>query len=184
MNVKIGSKKQNFGLRFLIVFLPNLLFFIDLFIAIFLNLLFGLPWLLFPKYDILYYWRFIELIIGYILSVSGIIFLTWGTLSIGISRAEGKEIGNSLERSKLIISGAYAHCRHPITLGFIFVIPGTSLIFDSVTLMILTIIYIPKMIILLIYEEKELRRRFGEKYDTYKTEVPFLIPRKAKNRLL
>jgi len=127
-------------------------------------------------------WRLIELTIGYILTVLGTIFLTWGTLSIGISRAEGGEIDKSSEKSSLITKGAYALCRHPITLGFIFAIPGIALIFDSTTLILATIIYIPKMFLLLIYEERELLRRFGKDYEEYRTSVPFLIPRKKLNK--
>jgi len=180
MSSKIDSDNKKTGSRFIIVILPNLLFFIDLIIAYFLNLALGLPWLLFPGDDISNPLRFIGLIIGYVLTILGTVLLTWGTLTIGVSRAEGKEVGSSSDTSRLITEGPFAFCRHPITLGFIFAIPGIAFTFDSVTLLIMTLLYLPKMILLLIYEEKELMRRFGAAYEKYKKEVPFLIPRKRK----
>jgi len=179
MKTKNDLQVPKTGSRFVIVILPNLLFFIDLFLAIILIHLFGLPWLFFPGDDISHPLRFILLIIGYILTILGTILLTWGTLTIGVSRAEGNEISSS-DKSHLITEGPYAYIRHPITLGFIFAIPGIAFTFDSVALLIMALLYIPKMILLLLYEEKELMRRFGEIYKKYKDSVPFLIPRKRK----
>ncbi|MFX0034238.1 MAG: methyltransferase family protein [Candidatus Hermodarchaeota archaeon] len=172
-NYSQGKKKSS---RFIIVIFPNVLFFIILGIMIYLWFLFELPWLFFPRYDVSFPLRLAELILGYLLTIGGLYFFTWGLTSITRARASGQEIGKSLEYSTLIKSGAFSICRHPITLGFIFILPGVSLIFDLIPLVLMTFIYNPMLIAILFYEEKELIQRFGENYIDYKKKVPFLIP--------
>jgi len=162
---------------FIIIVLPNLLFFIVLGIVIYLFFLFELPWIFFSGYDVSHPWRLIELILGTVLTIIGLYFFTWGLTTITKDRASGIEIDKTLEFSTLITDGAFALCRHPITLGFIFIMPGFAFIFDFIPLMLVTLIYIPMLISLLFYEEKELNQRFGEVYKNYKNKVPFLFPR-------
>jgi protein-S-isoprenylcysteine O-methyltransferase Ste14 len=185
VNIGINPKneKKN-GSSFIIVIFPNLLFFIVLGIIIFLFFLFDLPWILFSGNDVTYPWRLIELIIGSLLMIGGLYFFTWGLTTITRERASGKEIGHSDENSTLISDGAFALCRHPITLGFIFLMPGISFIFDFIPLMLMTPFYTPLLISLLFYEEKELIQRFGERYKNYKDNVPLLIPRIKKSNSL
>lgn len=149
-----------------------------------LLILFELPWILFPGNDVTYPWRLIELIIGTLLMIGGLYFFTWGLTTITRERASGKEIGQSIEVSTLILDGAFGICRHPITLGFIFLMPGISFIFDFIPLMLMTPFYTPLLISLLFYEEKELVQRFGESYKSYKEKVPLLIPRIKKSNSL
>ncbi|MFX0031327.1 MAG: methyltransferase family protein [Candidatus Hodarchaeota archaeon] len=180
MNKDINLNNKKKYSRFIIVILPNVSFFIELGLITLLFLWFELPWLFLPNYDVLYPWRLVELIIGYLLTIFGIYFFTWGLTSISTARASGKEIGKTIENSKLITGGAFAICRHPISLGFVFILPGFTLIFDLVPFALLTIIYIPLLIALLTYEEKELHQRFGEEYVMYKERVPFLIPKQIR----
>jgi protein-S-isoprenylcysteine O-methyltransferase Ste14 len=156
-----GDKRYS---SFVIVIFPNVLFFILLGIILLLFFLLKLPWLFFPGYDVTFPLRLIELIVGYLLSIGGLYFFTWGLTTITRVRASGKEIGESNERSTLITTGAFAVCRHPITLGFVLLLPGFSLIFDLIPL-------------ILLYEEKELTHRFGKKYLEYRSKVPLLLPR-------
>ena len=176
------TQNKNKGSYFLIVVFPNLLFFIVLGIIICIFFLLELPWLFFPRCDVSCLWRLIELILGYILTVIGLHVFSWGLTSITRARASGQEIGKTLEYSTLITSGAFAICRHPITLGFIFIMPGFAFIFDLIPLVVTTILYTPMLIALLFNEEKELNQRFGEQYKNYKNEVPFLIPRFKRNK--
>ena len=177
----MSDEKQKRSSYFVIVVFPNVLFFIVLGIMIYLWFLFRLPWLFFPGYDVSFPLRLIELIFGYLMTIGGLYFFTWGLTSITRARASGQEIGKTLEYSTLITSGAFANCRHPITLGFIFLLPGMGFIFDLIPLILMTFIYNPMLIALLYYEEKELNQRFGESYKDYKKKVPFLIPRFKKN---
>lgn len=169
---------------FIIVILPNLSFFIILGIIIVLFFFFRLPWILFPGKDVLYPWRIAELVVGTLLLIGGLYFFTWGLTTITRERASGKEIGKSIDNSTIITNGAFALCRHPITLGFIFLQPGIAFIFDFVPLMLMTPFYTPLLILLLFYEEKELIQRFGESYKNYKDRVPLLIPKIKKSNSL
>ncbi|MFW9830994.1 MAG: methyltransferase family protein [Candidatus Thorarchaeota archaeon] len=172
------------GARIIIVILPNILYFVILIIAIGLNWYFNLliPWQLLPGATLAFPWplRFSQLFLGTILLIIAIMFIVWGVISLGRLRSQGDEIGINRQTSKLIVTGAYAYCRHPQTLGFIFATPALALMFDFVPLLIVTLIYTPLLLALLGYEEIELLRRFGDSYAKYRETVPFIIPRGKK----
>ena len=79
---------------------------------------------------------------------------------------------------QLITTGPFKHVRHPhytsiLILGF-----GLALFSNSSLALIIAIIAIPIMIISIIDEEKELIRKYGERYKKYSKEVPYrLIPK-------
>ena len=177
MNPEMNSKKRERFSYFLIIVFPNVLFFIVLGILMGLFLLYDLPWIIFPGQDVLYPLRLIELILGTLMIIIGLHIFSWGLTTISTERASGVEIGKSLEASTLIKYGAFSFCRHPITLGFLFIMPGVGFVFDFIPMLLMTPIYSSMLIGLLFYEEKELLRRYGDKYKNYKEEVPFLIPR-------
>ena len=172
------TNEESSRARFLIVVAPNLVFFVTLIIAILLTFQFSLPWFLFPGMNLLQLPRLFELILGQILVILCVGLEAWGVSSISMNRAQGSEIGAS--ESSLITAGAYAYCRHPVTLGFAFATPGFALVFDFVPLLINTILFTPIMIALVFYEERELVKRFGNAYRSYQQKVPMLIPRRRK----
>ncbi len=177
------TSRQGLRLRIVIVFLPNILYFVILAIAIILTWMFPqIPWQLLPGASLLFPWplRFIELFGGMILLILAVMFIVWGVISLGLQRAQGSELGSSKRGSSLITTGAYAYCRHPQTLGFIFATPAFALIFDFVPLLILALLYTPLLLALLGYEEVELLRRFGDSYGVYRETVPFIIPRRKR----
>ncbi|MFX1485082.1 MAG: methyltransferase family protein, partial [Promethearchaeota archaeon] len=137
------------------------------------------PWFFFPGMDVLQLPRLMELIVGQVLVILCVGLMAWGVGSIGLNRAEGGQIGD--RESSLVTSGAYAYCRHPVTLGFVFGTPGFALVFDFVPLLINAVLFTPIMIALLFYEERELLQRYGEEYEAYRKIVPFLIPRRRKD---
>jgi protein-S-isoprenylcysteine O-methyltransferase Ste14 len=173
------SEGQSSRARLIIVVAPNVIFFVTLFIAILLTILFSLPWFLFPGMNLLQLPRLFELILGQILVILCVGLEAWGVSSISMNRAQGSEIGSA--DSSLITTGAYAYCRHPVTLGFAFATPGFAFVFDFVPLLINTVLFTPIMIALLFYEERELLKRFGDEYRTYQNSVPLLIPRRRKS---
>ena len=177
MNVEKNTENKERLSYFIIIILPNVLFFIVLGIICYLFMLYDLPWILFPESDITDPMRLIELILGSLMLIIGLHIFSWGLTTISTDRASGIEIGKTLEESILITHGAFSFCRHPITFGFLFIMPGIAFIFDFIPLILMTPIYSPMLISLLFYEEKELIRRYGEKYTEYKRKVPFLIPR-------
>jgi protein-S-isoprenylcysteine O-methyltransferase Ste14 len=162
---------------FIIIVFPNMLFFIVLGFLIALFFLYDLQWIVFPGQDVFYPLRLIELILGTLMLIIGLHIFSWGVTTISTERASGIEIGKSPGDSTLINYGAFSFCRHPITLGFLLIMPGIGLIFDFIPMLLMTPIYSPMLIGLLFYEERELLQRYGEKYKEYKKEVPFLIPR-------
>jgi protein-S-isoprenylcysteine O-methyltransferase Ste14 len=165
----------------IIVILPNILYFVILVIAILLTWYFPqIPWQLLPGTSLLYPWRFVELLGGTIFLILAVMFIVWGVTSLGRERAAGSEIGSSRRSSKLVMSGAYAYCRHPQTLGFILATPAFALMFDFVPLLIVALVFTPLQLALLGYEEVELLRRFGDPYGTYREAVPFIIPRRKR----
>lgn len=170
--------------RIIIVILPNVLYFVILAIAIILNWYLNLliPWQLLPGASLAFPWpwRFVQLLLGTILLIFAVVFVVWGVTSLGRQRAQGDEIGIHRRTSKLIATGAYAYCRHPQILGFIFATPALALMFDFVPLLIVTLLYTPLLLALLGYEEVELLRRFGDSYAQYRETVPFIIPRGKK----
>ncbi len=171
----------SWGPRFAIIFLPNILYFVILGIALVLTRYLTplIPWQLLPIVIYQYPWilRYFELFGGMILLILAVMFIVWGVISMGRKRAQGEEISMSRRSSQLVTTGAYSYCRHPQTLGFILATPAIALIFDFVPLLIVAIIFTPLQLALLGYEEIELLRRFGDSYGTYREAVPFIIPR-------
>lgn len=79
---------------------------------------------------------------------------------------------------RLVVRGPYRHVRNPMISGVSIILFGEALLVASRphliwALMFLTInaLYIP------LFEEPQLRRRFGAAYDEYCRHVPRLIPR-------
>lgn len=69
--------------------------------------------------------------IGGLLSVLGLLILIWGARSLGGSLTPGIE---PLMNAQLVTSGAYAHMRHPIYTGAVFLLTGYSLAWSNWTL--------------------------------------------------
>jgi protein-S-isoprenylcysteine O-methyltransferase Ste14 len=157
--------------KFIIIYLPNLGFFIILTAAVFATQTSSLSWLLLnqPLNSPL---RIFELSMGQFLTVFACIFIVWGVTSLGLNRAEGKELTKPKENSPPITKGAYAVCRHPITFGFILIIVGFALTFDFIPLFLTAASYPLLLFALLRYEEKELENRFGQAYLEYKKSTP------------
>jgi protein-S-isoprenylcysteine O-methyltransferase Ste14 len=161
-----------------IVIGPNVIFFVTLIVSILLVFLLSLPWFLFPGMDVLQILRLTELILGQILMILCVGLMAWGVASISLSRAQGSEIG--VEESSLVTTGAYAYSRHPVTLGFVFGTPGFALVFDFVPLLINAMLFTPILVAFLVFEERELLKRFGNEYEAYRKLVPLLIPRRRR----
>ena len=176
------SQSSRLRSRFLIVYLPNIVFFVVLVIMVILFWVYGFPWQLLPGASILFPWpsRLLMLTVGQILVIFGLLFIVWGTTTLGVGRSQGGEIGKTKTHSNLVITGPYAYIRHPTTLGFILITPGFALTFDFLPLLVSWPIISIILLLLLGYEEFELLRRFGDKYNKYREIVPFILPRGKK----
>jgi len=79
---------------------------------------------------------------------------------------------------KLIIQKPYNYCRNPMALGTIVLYLGVAVQIGSISAVALVLI---GAILLLLYikflEEREMAMRFGEEYQEYRKQTPFIIPR-------
>ena len=81
------------------------------------------------------------------------------------------EMGTS---RKLVISGLYHLVRHPLyTFGLLILWLSSCVSVNSFTVFLALTIYI---LIGIVFEERKLRREFGQAYADYKSATPMLIP--------
>ena len=129
----------------------------------------GISWLVAEKW-------WIGVLIGGIISILFLTIMILGML------AAGKESISPSEETEMY-GGIYKHIRHPQTLGEMPLFITIAFMVNSWFLVILTsvyvIIYVPIMIY---YEEKDLIKRFGEKYLIYRKEVGALFPKIKSNK--
>lgn len=84
---------------------------------------------------------------------------------------------------QLLTSGPYRYCRNPMTLGAILAYLGLSIAAVTPTGLASVIIFATALLTYLKrIEEDELRERFGEAYEAYKRDVPFILPRIPRSR--
>lgn len=114
-------------------------------------------------------------LLGLILAVAGVLLIVWSVVSIGPKTlVRIPEFVPS--KQELVTSGPYSIVRHPIYLGEFASILGVFLATGSTLVACQFIIKLFLMYPVIIYEEKELTRRFGEKYREYQRLVPMIIP--------
>ena len=82
----------------------------------------------------------------------------------------------SLETNQLVTSGIYNCMRHPMLFGLTLLPLGWSLLLGSPTFILiiapLEMIFI--MIMVMVFEEMEVSRKFGEAYEDYRHKVPMV----------
>ncbi len=120
------------------------------------------------------------LAVGIIIGLPGLYFFVFSNRSL---RAMGSG-ANAFRLTKLIVEqDVYRYTRNPMSLGYYLGALGLGFIFGSTTFTLLVLLgVIPAHLFFLKYfEEKELELRFGESYQEYKRQVPFLFPRFSKN---
>ena len=87
--------------------------------------------------------------------------------------------------NRLVISGLYRNVRNPMYVGAILIILAESVYYGSLLLVLYAVgLWAMLHISLVIFEEPQLKRRFGADYVRYLAEVPRWIPRLRKQRLL
>lgn len=110
--------------------------------------------------------------------------LTIGIRSTRLLYSKGRglpwgELAEEARSARLVTNGLYACCRNPMTFGYSLLPFGMGIIFrsPSMTFIISAIILTIAIILLKVWEEPILERRFGEAYLEYKRRTPFLFPR-------
>ena len=102
--------------------------------------------------------------------------LCWKTVSLFTEQGEGTPAPFDPPK-KLVILGPYVWVRNPMMVGVWLVLLGEALIFGSLPLGIWLLIFIGLCLILIpVWEEPDLERRFGEPYREYMRQVPRWIP--------
>jgi protein-S-isoprenylcysteine O-methyltransferase Ste14 len=118
----------------------------------------------------------VNVIIGCALIVAGILF-AWWSIYVQFTTGRGTPVP-VLATQKLITQRPYSYCRNPMTLGTIVLYLGVAALIGSISAVVLVLL---GAILLLLYikflEEKEMETRFGEAYQEYRRQTPFLIPR-------
>ena len=80
---------------------------------------------------------------------------------------------------RLVVEGPYGVVRNPIYWSVALVILGEAAVFHSVALADCAIVYfVVASLVVLVFEEPELRRTFGAEYEEYCQRVPRWLPRR------
>ena len=90
------------------------------------------------------------------------------------------EIRGEGDPGKLLTDGIYSLIRHPryaeVWLGLL----AIALFTNYLAVYILVIVFIPVIYGVVLLEERELRERFGQEYESYCAEVPRFFPRRHR----
>lgn len=81
------------------------------------------------------------------------------------------------DSSKLLTSGPYKRVRHPRYLAIVLSYGGFAIVANFVGLYIYFAATLPLLYWIIILEEKELRKRFGQAYEDYAKKTPRIIPK-------
>jgi protein-S-isoprenylcysteine O-methyltransferase Ste14 len=79
---------------------------------------------------------------------------------------------------ELVVSGLYRYVRNPMYIGVFLVLIGHFLWFGYWALLVYAVFFlIPVHLFVTLYEEPNLKQRFGSMYEKYLSEVPRWIPK-------
>jgi protein-S-isoprenylcysteine O-methyltransferase Ste14 len=110
--------------------------------------------------------------IGFTAFLSGITYRLWAIRTLG---KHYSHIVREIDAHKIVESGPYRHIRHPAYAGMILANLGIIIFFfNSITLILFSIILVPAIILRIIIEEKTLFKI--DKYVNYAKNRPRLIP--------
>jgi len=79
---------------------------------------------------------------------------------------------------KLLQDGIYGRIRHPRYLSLLLGLAGVALFLNYLTVYVIVVACVPALYLLVLFEERELRHRFGQAYADYARRVPRFIPRR------
>lgn len=120
--------------------------------------------------------KVVNYLVGGALLVVGLFFGWWVGYN-QITRGRGTPLP-VMPTQELLTRGPFRFCRNPMTLGTIMAYFGIAVVFGtSVGAGIALGVGLLLMLYLKLIEERELAARFGDAYEAYRREVPFIIPR-------
>ncbi|MFQ5603732.1 MAG: methyltransferase [bacterium] len=103
-------------------------------------------------------------------------YLTFGILA-GLP-----ELSQKRYPGKLLKEGIYSKIRHPRYVEAFLWIWGYAFFANYFTVYVMAVLCLPAIFLVVVLEEKELRQRFGQKYEAYCQQVPRFVPRFASNK--
>jgi protein-S-isoprenylcysteine O-methyltransferase Ste14 len=122
-------------------------------------------------------------IIGLALVAAGLLFQIRTAKILTLRGLTGIREIVAPEESKLVDSGPFGVVRHPSYLAHTMIFLGAFLYTGVLSVALLTVVdFLVISLIIIPLEERELRNRFGAKYDDYMKKVPRLIPGKTKKK--
>lgn len=101
--------------------------------------------------------------------------LTFGVLAGLPELSESRYPGN------LLTEGPYSKVRHPRYIEIFLATLSYSLFANHLGPYLLTAASLPTLYLIVVLEERELRERFGERYERYCENVPRFIPKLSRN---
>ena len=117
----------------------------------------------------------IILTIGIFISLIGCFLSLW---CIFLFKKYGKGTPNpTIPPKEFVLRGPYKIVRNPMALGGAILLFGEVLIYYSIFLLLISILYVAAIYLNAMFiEEPELKKRFEQPYEQYLKEVPRLLP--------
>lgn len=115
-------------------------------------------------------------VIAILVILSGIYMIVWVSTTF-VRQGRGTPVPVE-PPTRLIIKGLYRYVRNPMYVGAVLVVLGEALYFRSIWLLVYAIaIWAMLHAALLVFEERQLKERFGPDYEQYLRAVPRWIPK-------
>ncbi len=86
------------------------------------------------------------------------------------------------DRGALLTEGIYGRIRHPRYVELVFLVAAYACFANYVGLYVLLALMLPALYLVVLFEERELRDRFGAEYEEYCRRVPRFVPKRAIGR--
>ena len=111
-----------------------------------------------------------------ILAVIGICMVVWVSITF-VSRGKGTPVP-FIPPTEFIAGGLFRWVRNPMSVGLLLVIMAEAVFFPSVWLLLYAfLLWLLAHTFIVLLEEPQLEKRFGDAYQNYKSTTPRWIPR-------
>ncbi|MFQ5527116.1 MAG: methyltransferase family protein [Thermoanaerobaculia bacterium] len=130
-----------------------------------------------PLMRVHYGYRPVTIVIGLAVYLAGAFWDRRVLRKLTFPRLAGLPEISSDRPSVLLTDGPYARVRHPRYFGALVGITGFAVMVNYLWLYLMVAVCVPVGWLMILLEERELRRRFGQEYEEYAARVPRFLPR-------
>ncbi len=117
-------------------------------------------------------------VVGLLLLLAGAIFFLWGRHTLGTQYATSTSSAVQLPADhRLIQHGPFALVRHPIYLGYWFLLAGVFVIYRTLTPLVFILLMVASLSRRARREDIALEATFGDEWRRYAARVPMFVPR-------